>query len=84
MHAGANAWRKVEGMVGDKKLTGKVLNSCITAYLYGLETLAMTEKLQERLQICENNWVRITAGTKRIDKRRMEELREEVGCERVS
>ena len=39
----------------------------------------MTEKQQERLQVCENNWVRKIAGVKRIDKRRMEKLREEVG-----
>ena len=39
----------------------------------------MTEKQQERLQVCENNWVRRIAGVKRIDKLRMEELREEVG-----
>ena len=39
----------------------------------------MTEKQQERLQVYENNWVKRIAGVKRIDKRRMEELREEVG-----
>ena len=39
----------------------------------------MTEKQKEKLQVSENNWVRRTAGVKRIDKRRMEELREEVG-----
>ena len=84
VQAGASAWRKVEGVMGDRhisqKLKGKILNACITpAYLYGLETLAMTEKQQERLQVCGNNWVRRTAAVKRIDKRRMEELREEVG-----
>ena len=41
--------------------------------------MAVTEKQQEKLQVCENNWVRRIAGVKRIDKRRMEELREEVG-----
>ena len=30
-------------------------------------------------KVCENNWVRRIAGVKRIDKERMEELREEVG-----
>ena len=46
--AGANAWRKVERVMGDihicPKLKGKVLRSCVTpACLYGLETIAMTE-----------------------------------------
>ena len=63
-----------------QKLKGKVLNSCITpTYLYNLETMAMTGKQQERLQVCGNNWMRRTEGVKRINKRRMEELREEVG-----
>ena len=39
----------------------------------------MREKQQEKLQVCETNWVRRIAGVKRIDKLRMEELREEVG-----
>ena len=38
----------------------------------------MTEIQQENLQFCENNWVSRIAGVKRIDKRRMEELSEEV------
>ena len=63
VQTGASAWRKVAGVIGDRhisrKLKGKVLNSCITpAYLYGLETMAMTKNQQERLQVCENNWVR--------------------------
>ena len=51
-----------------RKLKGKVLNSCITpTYLYGLEIMAMTEKKQERLRVCENNWVRRIEGVKGID-----------------
>ena len=41
--------------------------------------MAMTKKRKERLQVCEKNWMRRIAGVKRIDKRRMEELSEEVG-----
>ena len=60
VQAGASAWTNVEGVMGDRlisgKLKGKILNSCITpAYLYDLETMAMTEKQQERLQVSENN-----------------------------
>ena len=61
------------------KLKGKVLCSCVTqAYLYGLKTMAMTKKQHEKLQVCENKWVRRIAGVKRIDKRRIEELKEEL------
>ena len=83
VQAGANAWRQVEGVTSDrnlsKKLKGKVLGACVTpAMLYGLETLPVSEKHQHRLQVCENNWVRWIAGVKRVDQRRMDELREEV------
>ena len=58
--AGASAWKKVKGLMGDRhifrKLKGKFLNSCITsAQLYDLETMTMTEKQQKRQQVCENN-----------------------------
>ena len=42
-----------------KRLKGKVMSTCVTpACLYGTETLAMAERQQQRLQVCENNWVR--------------------------
>ena len=47
---------------------------CDPACLYGTETLAMTELQQQRLQVCENNWVRKIARVMRADRRRMVEL----------
>ena len=42
-----------------KRLKVKVVNTCvIPVCLYGTETLTMTELQQQRLQVCENNWVR--------------------------
>ena len=57
--AGANAWRAVEGVMADrrisKRLKGKVMSTCVTpACLYRTETLALTERQQESLQVCEN------------------------------
>ena len=72
--AGANAWRKVEVVMGDRrisrKLTGNVLSSCVTpAYTNGLETMALTEKQQEKVQVCKkNNLVNIIVGIKRADE----------------
>ncbi len=68
--AGANVWRAVEGVMADrrisKRLKGKVMSTCVTpACLYGTETLAMTELQQQRLQVCENNWVRNIARVTR-------------------
>ena len=44
--------------------------------------LALTEIQQQRLQVCENNWVRQIARVTRADRRRMAELREETGVQR--
>ena len=53
-----------------KKLKGKVLRKWVTpARLYGLETVALTEQQQHKLQGYENNWVRRMTRTKRVDRR---------------
>ena len=63
-----------------KRIKGKVMST--PACLYGMETLAMTDRQQQRLQVCENNWVRKIARVTRADRRRMVELREETGVQR--
>ena len=75
--AGGNAWRKVEGVMGDRhtsrKLKGKVLSLCITsAYL-------RRRNQENKRKSCVYKRGRRIAGVKRVDKGRMEELREEVG-----
>ena len=83
IQAGANAWRNVEGVMMNsnisRTLKGKVLDSCVVpASTYGMETLAPTELHQHKLHVCENNWIRRIAGVKRVERRRMKDLREEV------
>ena len=55
---GADAWSRVEGVTADRKISrklkGKVLMCVMPAYFYGLETVALTERQQQRLQVCEN------------------------------
>ena len=80
VQAGANTWRASEGVMAgwriSKKLKGKVMSTCvIPACLYGTETLTLTVLQQQRLQVCENNWVRKIARLTRADRRRMVELR---------
>ena len=82
VQAGANAWRAVEGLMTDrwisKRLKSKVMSTCVTrACLYGMETLALTELQQQRLQVCENNWVRQITRVTRADRLIMVELMEE-------
>ena len=67
IQAGANAWRNVEGVMVDRKISrklkGNVLDYCVVpASTYGLETLALSELHQHKLQVCENNWIRKIAG----------------------
>ena len=58
------------------------MSTCVTpACLYGTETLALIEIQQQRLQVCENNWVRQIARITGADRRRMVELREETGVQ---
>ena len=87
IQSGALAWRNVEGVMADrhisKRLKGKVLGTCvIPACLYGLETVALSSAQQQRLQVCENNWMRRIAGVKRVDRRRLVDIREEIGLPR--
>ena len=52
------------GGPADRKKT-----TCVTpAYLYGTETLTLTELQQQRRQVCENNWVRKIAIETRADR----------------
>ena len=55
-----------------RKLKGKVLDSYVVpASTGGLETLALSELHQHKLQVCENNWKRDIAGVRRVERRRM-------------
>ena len=69
------------------------MNTCVTpACLYRMETLALNELQQQRLQACENNWVRTIARVTRADRRIMvegrdgssEELDRETGEEQIT
>ena len=83
---GENVLRRVDGVMADRKMSrelkGKVLMSRIMlACLYGLEMVALTERQQQKLQVCENNWCRSIAEEKMVDRSRMDELREAIGVQ---
>ena len=83
IQAGANARRNVEVVMMDKKISrklkGNVLDSStVPASSYGSETLALSELNQHKLYSCENNWIRRIAGVRRVERRRMKHMREEV------
>ena len=75
--------KDIEGVMSDKEIKRKGTGRVVTpAMLYGLEILPVSEKHQHRLQVYENNWVRQIAGVKRVERRRMDELREEIGIQK--
>ena len=87
VQAGTNAWSVVDGVMADqrisKRLKGKVMSTFVTpACPYGTETLALTELQQQRLKVCEKNWVRKIGRVTRADRRTIVELREETGVQR--
>ena len=59
-----------DGQKDFQKAKRKVLDSCVgPASAYGLETVALSELQQHKLQLCENNWIRRIAGVKRVERR---------------
>ena len=87
------AWKKVEGVMQDRRISrnlkGNIFSSSLTpAYVNGVETMALTEKQQEKEQVCETYLKRIFVGVKRAveraDKRIMNELKVEVGVKESS
>ena len=51
----------------------------IPASMNALETTALTEKQPKKVQVSENNLVRLIVGVQRGDERRMDERRVELG-----
>ena len=80
---GTNTWGNVEWVMGDRwisrKLKGKMLTLYVSpVYMYGLEMTELIEK-QHKVQVCGNNSIRRIVEVKRAYKRRMDELKVEVG-----
>ena len=89
VQAGAAACGRVEGIMWDRKLKkqlkGKVLEACVvTARIYGLGTLALTERQEEKMQIAEHNWVRRICKVTQEDRREMKELRGEIDMKKTT
>ena len=65
VQAGANGWRAVEGVMADrrisKRLKGHIMSTCVTRAA-GMPVwngnFDTDRNTQQRLQVCESNWVR--------------------------
>ena len=88
VQAGWNGWRRVSGVICDKRLParvkGKVYSSVVRpAMVYGLETVAVTKKQVEEMEVAEMKMLRFTMGVTRKDKIRKEHIRSTVKVERL-
>ena len=56
-----------------------MLEACVVpACIYGLGTVALTERQEEKIQTAENNWIRRMCKVTQEDRMKMKELREEI------
>ena len=83
VQAGWNGWRRVSGVICDKRLParvkGKVYNSVVRpAMVYGLETVTVTKKQVEEMEVAEMKMLRFAMGVTRKDKIRNEHIRSTV------
>ena len=93
LQAGWNGWRKVSGVICDKRLPArvkvKVYNSVVRpAMMYELETVAVTNKQVEgmevaEMKVAEMRMLRFSMGVTRKDKIRNEYIRDTVKVKRL-
>ena len=80
VRAGWNGWRRVSGLICDRRLLarvkGKVYSSVVRpAMVYGLETVAVTKKQVEEIDVAEIKILRFVLGVTRKNKIRNEYIR---------
>ena len=88
LQAGWNGWRRVLGVICDRSLPArvkrKVCSSVVRpAMVYGLETVAITKKQVEEMEVAEMKMLRFAMGVTRKDKIRNEYIRSTVKVERL-
>ena len=85
---GWNGWRKVSGVICDRRLPakvkGKMYSSVVKpAMVYGLKTVAVTKKQVEEMEVAEMKMLRFAMGVTRKDKIRNKYIRVTVKVERL-
>ena len=88
VQAGWKGWRKVSEVICDNRLPatikGKVYSPVVRpAMVYGLETVAVTKKQVEEMEVAEMKMLRFAMGVMRKDKIRNEYIRGTVKVERL-
>ena len=88
VQAGWKGWRKVSEVICGRRLParvkGKVYSSVVRpAMVYGLETVAVTKKQVEEMEVAEIKMLRFAMGVTRKDKIRNEYIRSTVNVGRL-
>ena len=88
VQAGWNEWRRILGVICDRRLParvkGKVYSLVVRpAMVYGLETVAVTKKQIEEMEVAEMKMLRFAMGVTRKDKIRNEYISSTVKVERL-
>ena len=83
-----NRWRKVSVVICDRRLParvkGKVYSSVVRPAMgYGLETVAVTKKQVEEMEVTEIKMLRFAMGVKRKDKIKNEHIRSTIKVKRL-
>ena len=86
VQAGWNGWRKVSGIICDWRLPARVKEKLYSSVVrpemvYGLETVAVTKKQVEEMEVAEMKMLKFATGVTRRDKIRNEHIRSTVKVE---
>ena len=88
VQVGSNRWRRVSGVICNRRLParvkGKVYSLMVRpAMVYGLETVAVTKKQVEEMEVAEIKMLRFAMGVMRKDKIRNEHISSNIKVERL-
>ena len=88
VQAGWNRWRKVSGVICDRRLRARVKENVYSsmvrpAMVYGLKTVEVTKKQVEEMEVAEIKMLRFAMGVTRKGKIRNEHIRSTVKVERL-
>ena len=88
VQAGWNGWRKVSGVICDKRLPARVKGKMYSLVMrptivYGLETVVVTKKQIEEMDVAEMKMLRFAMGVTKKDKIRNVCIRVTVKVERL-
>ena len=88
LRAGCNGWRRVLGVICDRRLTAREKRNSLVvrpAMVYGLETVAVTKKQVKEMEVPEMKMLRFAMGVTRKNKIRniMEYIRSTVKLKRL-